>query len=135
MSLRRSIPPVLVTVLGTLAFASAPVFAATPEVPMLTVEEPVHATEVVLHGILNPAAIAPSEAGTYEFLYRESKTECKGASATPIPPGIALGGEHEELPAEALSGLAPNTEYTVCLVVRNSEATPKEAVSAKVTFK
>jgi hypothetical protein len=134
MSLRRSILPVLFTVLGALAFAGAPAFAATPEVPTLAVEEPVHATQAVLHGILDPAAVAPSEAGTYEFLYRESKTECKGGDSTPTPPGIALGGEQEPV-TETLTGLRPNAEYTVCLMVRNSEATPKEAVSAKVTFK
>ena len=94
------------------------------------VPSPEHpSTEAVLHGVLNPAA--PGEAGTYEFLYKAGAT-CVGGTAVPIPPGLALGGEHEEV-SETLTGLTPNTKYTVCLIVHNSEPVPLEA-RASVTF-
>ena len=121
------------TALGALAFASAPALAAAPEAPTLTVERPVHATEAVLHGVLNPGKEGEPgtyEAGSYEFLYRESKTECKGGSAT--TPGMSLGGGKEELPAEALTALTADTEYTVCLQIKTAGGT---TVSPAVTFK
>ncbi len=122
---------------GALLLCSAPALAAAPETPDLTVEAkvpspPSPSTEAVLHGVLNPAAIAPSEVGTYEFLYKAGAT-CVGGTPVPIPPGMAMGGEHEEV-TETLTGLTPNTEYTVCLVVHNSEMVPLEAVSTPVTF-
>jgi WD40-like Beta Propeller Repeat len=123
---------IFVAVVGMLAFMSAPALAAgPPETPDVTVEAPVHATEATLHGVLNPAATAPSEAGTYRFFYKKSKTECTGESKAPASPGMALGIEHEEV-SETLTGLAPDTEYTVCLVDRNGEG---ETLSTPVTFK
>ncbi len=122
----------LCTLVGGLVFASASALAVAPETPELVVEQPVHATEATLHGVLNPKAIAPSEAGSYEFRYKKGSI-CTGESKAPIPPGMALGIEQEPV-SETLAGLTSNTEYTVCLVVRNSELVPAETVSAPVVF-
>jgi hypothetical protein len=129
---------VFAVVLGPLALASAPALAAAPETPTLTVESkvpspPSPSTEVVLHGVLNPAAIAPSEAGSYEFLYKAGAT-CAGGTPKPVPAGLAVGIEHEPV-SETLTGLTPNTEYTVCLIVRNGTGPGHESSSAPVTFK
>ena len=118
---------------GAFLLCSAPALAAAPEKPDLTVEAkvpspPLPSTEAVLHGILNP--LKAGELGTYEFLYKVGAT-CVSGAPVPIPPGTAMGGVHEEV-TETLTGLTPNTEYTVCLVVHNS--VPLEAVSTPVTF-
>ncbi len=139
-TIRRSILTSVTTLgvlFGAFMLCSTPALAAAPEKPELTIEAkvpspPSPSTEAVLHGVLNPAAIAPSEVGTYEFLYKAGAT-CVGGAPVPIPPGTAMGGMHEEV-TETLTGLTPNTEYTVCLVVHNSEIVPLEAVSTPVTF-
>ena len=122
--------------LGALALVTAPALAAAPEAPELTVEAhvpspPSPSTEAVLHGVLNPSA--EGVAGTYQFLYKASKTQsCEGESHAPASPGLSFGGDYEELPAETISGLKPDTEYAVCLL---AETTPMEkTLSAPVTF-
>jgi hypothetical protein len=114
---------------------SAPALAAAPEAPEVSVEDTTAvvatpSTEVVLHGVLNPAATEPSEAGVYKFLYKAGPT-CTGGSET--SPDISMGAEAEQV-SEPISGLTAGTEYTVCLVVRNSEFVPKEATSAPEHF-
>jgi hypothetical protein len=125
---------VLGAALCVLGIAVAPALAAgPPETPELSVESPVPATTATLHGVLQPLAVALGEAGTYEFLYKASKTGvCQGGSHAPASPGLSLGAEHEEV-TEELTGLLAHTEYAVCLRAENtaSEAT----LSAPVTFK
>jgi hypothetical protein len=105
--------------LTALALTATPALAAAPEAPTLTVEAPVHATEAVLHGILNPGLVGEPgtfEMGEYEFLYKAGAT-CTGGSVKPTPPGMSLGAGHEELPSETVTGLTAGTEYAVCLRV------------------
>jgi hypothetical protein len=109
---------ILAASLATLACLVPSALAAAPEAPEVTVESPVPATTAFLHGILNPKS--EGEGGTYEFLYKASKTECEGASHAPESPGLSLGLEHEEV-FEGLSALEPNTEYTVCLRLENTK--------------
>jgi hypothetical protein len=124
-------------VLASLAFTPAPALAAAPETPELTVEThvpspPSPSTEAVLRGVLNPNAAGV--VGTYQFFYKVSQTgACEGESHTPASPGISFGGQHEELPAETLSALKPNTEYAVCLLAETSPT--EKTLSAPVTFK
>ena len=127
--LRRLLPCVFVLLSVLLALSAAPALAAAPESPELKVEH-VFASTAVFQGTLSPGALVPAE-GTYSFLYRASKTECQGGSAT--TPGMALGGAPEVLPAEQVKGLSPSTEYTVCLQVMN--LTAETATSPTVTFK
>jgi hypothetical protein len=107
--------------------------AAAPEAPTLTVEEPVHATTATFHGILNPveAAEPNNKGGVYKFFYNVGAT-CTGGHETK-PSGLALGGVHEELPAETVTGLTANTEYAVCLQITNLEG--ETTLSAAVPFK
>jgi hypothetical protein len=106
--------------------------AAAPEAPEVTVEQ-VKATAATLRGILSPKAVAPAEVGTYQFVYRPSKTgQCEGAGETRVPasPGISFGVEHEEV-LEPLNGLTANTQYAVCLSITDPGGT---TLSAPVTF-
>jgi hypothetical protein len=117
---------------GGLLFAAAPALATPPEAPEVTVESPVNINEANLHGVLNPKKAG--EPGEYQFLYKASESkECKGGGVAPIPPGGAAGGEHEE-PSQTLTGLAPNTEYAVCLREENLLG-GESAVSPAVSFK
>ena len=115
-----------------LVFGSASAFAVAPEAPGPVTVEHVGAMRVTLHGVLSPNA--EGHPGTYEFLYKESKTGpgCEGASKAPESPGLALGFEHEEVSQE-LAGLSPGTEYTVCLSERNPKG--EETVGPLAMFK
>jgi hypothetical protein len=124
VSARRLLCLVFVTVVGVLVFASVPALAAPPEAPELTVES-VTAPTATLHGVLNP--LKAGEAGTYEFLYRASATECEGGEASG---GSALGGRGEAVKAEVT--LLAHTTYTFCL--RGSNKVGETATSAPVTF-
>jgi hypothetical protein len=118
---------------GSLIFTTAPALAAAPEPPEVTVQLPVKATEATFHGFLNPKA--PGKLGTYEFLYKQSPSECTGGSKAPASPGISVGAEHEEV-SETVTGLKASTEYTVCLLARSgTEENPaNEIVGPPVTF-
>lgn len=127
----------LVLVLGLLAFTAAPALAAGPEAPAPVVVESIKATSAAFHGELNPGkegAVGTYELGTYEFLYKQSPTECEGGSKAPASPSISLGGGKEALPPQEVGGLEPHTEYTVCLLARNGNK-GEATVGPHVTFK
>jgi hypothetical protein len=132
ISPRALLVSVFATVLGALAFMSAPALASAPETPeTLKPElETISETSATLRGVLSPKS--PGELGsTYEFIYKASETkQCNGAGATPA--GMALGAEAEAV-LESVEGLTPQTEYAVCLVVHN-QAHTAEAVGPAVTF-
>jgi hypothetical protein len=120
----------LCALLGALALIATPAFAAAPETPELTVK-PVFASIAVFNGTLSPKGKVPA-GGTYKFFYKASKTECMGESETTqgYTPGYSAP---EALSPEEVRGLAPATEYTVCLQITNfANAT---ATSSPVTFK
>jgi hypothetical protein len=86
-------------------------------------------TEALLHGVVNP--VGTGEAGTYKFLYKKSITKtCTGESET--TEGLILTPLREE-PGQAISSLAPGTEYAVCLRVENNAKTEVK-ISPAVTF-
>ncbi len=126
---------VLAITLGVLACSAVPALAAQ-ETPELTVEDATFAVaapsmEARLHGVVNPNGVG--EAGTYQFLYKESKTGvCTGGSTAPASPGPVLSGGREE-PFETITGLTPGTEYAVCLRVENN-AKSESKTSPVVTF-
>ncbi|MGA2164961.1 MAG: fibronectin type III domain-containing protein, partial [Solirubrobacteraceae bacterium] len=121
---------VLCALVVLLTLGSVPALAAAPETPELKVEA-VTENAATFNGVLSPKSLG--ELGsTYQFLYRVSKTECKGESKAPEPPGMSLGAEGEGV-SEPVSGLTPNTGYTVCLHVENAAKT-EEAVSLPVHF-
>ena len=99
-------------------------FTTSQQTPKAEPPNPLAGTTATLRGVLSPTATAPGEAGTYEFIYRQSgqsPTECGGEGETrsPEPPGVALGLAKEAVSAP-LTGLLPNTEYTFCLLARNT---------------
>ncbi len=104
---------VTTVLLMALLVVSASALVAPPEVPQLEVTSRT-ATTAMLRGVLDPGH--EGEAGTYEFLYRRSATECEGEGVSPR--GLYVGLK-EEVVAQELSGLAPGTVYSVCLRVRN----------------
>jgi len=119
-------------VVGYLALSAAPALAVAPEAPTLTVQEPVHATTATFEGVLNPGTLAePAQSGTYKFLYKAGAT-CTGGSVTK-PSGLSFGASPEVLPAEMVTGLTPDTAYSVCLSVTNLEG--ETTLSAPVPFK
>src|ERR1700733_13621333 len=135
MNARRLILSVFATVVGSLVFGSAPALAAeAPEAPGPVTVEAVTATSATFHVELNPGKTGPAgtyELDTYEFLYNKGGN-CEGGSKAPEPSGMSLGGGQEALPPQAVSGLQPDTEYTVCLLVRNSAE--ETAVGSPATF-
>jgi hypothetical protein len=125
----RRILAVLAATFGAFACTIVPVFAATPETPSVVTVESIRAGEATFHGVLDPNATGPSEAGTYEFLYNVGK-QCRGGSESSR--GLSFGNEHEELPGQVVTGLESHTEYTVCLLARSLAG--QEAVGPEEHF-
>ena len=124
----------LVATLVALAVVAAPALAATPpEAPETLPATAVTSEAAELHGILNPNQVGGPgtyELGTYQFLYKEGAT-CVGGTPAPVPPGVTLGEGHEEVPAEAISHLKTQTQYTACLSMTVKGVT---TVGSAVTF-
>ncbi len=102
--------------------------ALPPETPEILKVEPVGSTGATFHGVLNPGA--KGEAGSYEFVYRASSTECQGEGEEKVGGGAL--GEKKERVSNEVGGLSPNTAYAVCLLARN--AAGETAVGAPVSF-
>jgi hypothetical protein len=108
---------------------------ATEEKTFRTVDEPekqaaseVTATTATLNGVLNPHN--SFEAGTYEFLYKQSEGECTAGSVTPAATSTTESPQPEEA---KIAGLQPGVVYTFCLLQRNA-AGEEVAISAPETF-
>ena len=110
----------------------------TAEEPEKQPAEQVKGTEATLKGVLNPHS--EFEAGTYEFLYKQSAGECQldeaernkrlSQSATPAEPSTTASPQ----PVSAtIAGLQPGATYTFCLLERNSSG-QQAAISALETF-
>ena len=138
MSARRlalTIQAVLVALVGVLSLSATASLAAAPEVPEVSVLSPVPATAATVNGVLDPkveGGLGTYELGTYEFLYKASKTTCEGEGKAPVSPGISMGGGKEAV-SQTLPGLQANTEYTVCLLARNGTK-GEHTVSLPLTF-
>jgi hypothetical protein len=87
------------------ATVGAPVTFTTalpPEVPETLEAASVTGSTATLRGVLNPNATG--EAGTYEFLYRASATECEGERSAPEPAaGVARRREMMGGPARPVA--------------------------------
>jgi hypothetical protein len=113
----------------------SPVIPTAPE-PATTA---VKATTATLHGVLNPLNSHEVEPGTYEFVYRQSRTECQLTNpSTGLPENEKAtsrepaGGHLGEKVHAELSGLLPGATYTFCLVARDQAE--EIAVGPAVTF-
>jgi hypothetical protein len=119
--------------LGAMACMSAPVLAAAPEKPEVTPATGVTSTVAALNGVVNPLAVPPDEVGTYQFLYKASTTGCEGVGKAPLSPGIYFGTGPEPF-TEPVTGLAPGTEYEVCLRVEGTSTKEASVSSPPVPF-
>src|ERR1700728_5200161 len=134
---RKPVLPVIAVccVLVGLVWSAVPALAVAPDLPEVSVEALTPPTTAVVHGVLNPGVEGGPgtfELGTYEFLYKQGKAGCEGEGKAPVSPGISLGAGKEAV-TETLSGLSPNTEYSLCLLLRDG-IKGEQAVSAPVTF-
>ena len=112
--------------------------ATAPETPEGEKAEPITGSTATLHGILNPKA--KGEAGSYEFTYEQSETECSGPAGpqgelpfktAPEPAGSSVGNTPEPVEAK-ITGLQPGATYTFCLLARNTVG--ETAAGSPVTF-
>lgn len=110
--------------LGVVLGGATVAFAAAPEAPWLALNGR-GASQINLWGVLYPNA--PGEAGSYEFLYKQSATECEGGEKTAV--GSATGNQFQEV-YETLSGLQSGKQYTICLALTSPGGT---TLSAPVT--
>jgi hypothetical protein len=130
------------------------------ETPVEEKAEPVGSSSATLKGALNPAGERKEEPGSYEFVYRQSATEClyvltpaqeksleeqktttseaklkedraKLAENKATPLTTATGSEKEAAEAE-VKELLPGTQYTFCLRATNEAG--EEALGARETF-
>jgi hypothetical protein len=124
---------VILGLMGVLALAAAPAFAAPPETPETGSATEVKAESARLNGVLNPGTLLePPQSGFYEFLYKAStKVGCVGESKAPPSPGLMLGVGPEPV-SEPVLGLKPGTGYAVCLRAENGAK--EAAVGLPVTF-
>ncbi len=127
-------------VLAACISATPALAAPPPEIPEMRAVQPVTnvtARTAVVHGILDPKAASPEASIEYAFFYGSGVFTCDeaGSQAAPQTPGVASGAEGEPVET-SLSGLAPNTEYSVCLGARNTGGTFELSErSAPVQFK
>jgi hypothetical protein len=92
--------------------------ALPPEKPTTTIPaKEIKGTTAKLEGTLNP--VKAGEAGTYEFAYQQSATECAAGAVAPAPPGGTMTGAAKQAVAETVKGLEPLREYTFCLIAIN----------------
>lgn len=130
---RGLLSAVCTSALAALACTATPASAAAPETPSILPPIEVHAETATFAGVLDPGQVGGPgtyEQDEYDFLYKESSTECKGGSAVPVP-SLESQGAGEEFVAQGVEGLTKGTQYTVCLQVKG---TGGEAVSAPATF-
>ncbi len=107
--------------------ATASALASAPEAPTVEAAE-VEGLTAKLKGVLNPGG--PGEAGSYEFLYKLSATECQGEGESSTGTAPAPGAQEEPVSAEF--GLQPSETYSFCLLARNEAG--ETAVSSIETF-
>jgi NHL repeat len=106
------------------------VTAVLPEVPRSGPAVEVTTTTAKLQGVWNPNT--EGESGFYEFLYKESNTECEGAGAKATPAAPAAQ-ERGEVVSAVVGELVSGAVYTFCLRARNG-AGETAALSAPTHF-
>jgi hypothetical protein len=103
-----------------------------PAKPELLKAEPITGTTATLSGVLNPKQ--EGNPGSYEFLYRQSRSECQGGTPEEdkLTPTQGAAGSIGEAATAEVTGLLPKLQYTFCLLARNEAG--ETTVSAPVTF-
>jgi DNA-binding beta-propeller fold protein YncE len=116
-----SVPPE--EVIGTVEHFTT---ALPPEAAAGVEANPVAGRTATLKGVLNPSNTG--NPGTYEFLYKQSASDCEGGETSS---GADTGATPQPVSAE-LTGLEPHTQYTFCLRVTNEAG--ESVTSPPVTF-
>jgi opacity protein-like surface antigen len=120
---------VVVLVMAASLVVSASALAAVP--PLTRAPENVTGTSALFNGFTGEGTL---EGGTYTFRYKATKVatlaECESAGASITTGGTYPAVEFERI-AEEATGLLPDTEYVVCLAVKD---TGGEAVGNPVAF-
>jgi hypothetical protein len=123
-----------ITNLASETTVGAPVTFTTalpPETPVTgSPAKSITAGSAMFEGVLNPGAVG--NPGSYEFLYRQSASECQGEGQGSTGTVGASGAKEEAAGPSEASGLLPNATYTFCLLARNEAG--EEAVGSGVTF-
>jgi hypothetical protein len=105
--------------------------ALPPEPPTTTSPAAsIKGTTATLEGTLNP--LKAGEAGTYEFAYQQSATECASGAVAPEPPGTMTGAAKQAV-SVPVTNLEPLREYTFCLIAINNAG--ESATGPPVSFK
>jgi hypothetical protein len=119
---------VLTNATGT-AHQEAEVMTSAPEPPETKPASAITGSSAVLHGVLNPKH--EGEPGTYQFVYRQSASECEheGAPENATPSQTAAAAREEV--SGSLTGLLPGTPYTFCLLAHTPSG---EALGPTQTF-
>jgi hypothetical protein len=130
----------------------------TFEAPEAQKATAVNATTAIFNGVLNPKGERKEEPGSYEFVYRQSATEChyvlspgqeqqmeaehrtteleedraKVAENKSTASEAATGAEKEPAKTEA-TGLLPGATYTFCLLIRDASGA-EATLGAPETF-
>ena len=125
----RALACICLALAGILTVGAGSALAAAPEAPLLELQSlatPAASSEASFHVVINPAGTGEPGA-TFELLYAKGAS-CEGEGKASA--GIATGAP-EEFTA-TLTGLAPNTQYTACMVLTN--AAKEKASSPLVPF-
>lgn len=112
---------ILCTAIAGMTLATS-ALAAAPETPTGEKATDITATTAKLTGTLNPGGPAEpgsSEPGSYQFSYEPTGSACRGGESQTTPLGSSTGAE-KEVVEETVTGLAPATRYTFCLIAYNS---------------
>jgi hypothetical protein len=121
VNVRRLILAVLVlscAVGGVLALSAVSAVAAAPQAPETKPASAETATTATVHGVLDPKAASTEVVVEYGFFYAPRGAACTEAYFAPESPGLVSGAQGEKVEL-GLTGLEPNTQYAVCLAVRN----------------
>jgi hypothetical protein len=106
--------------------------ALPPNTPEKATATNLTATTATLNGVLNPGGARTKEAGSDEFFYQQSPSECRGENERAVGASNAPGLAANE-PAEApVTELLPGATYTYCLLVRNEAG--EETLGPPETF-
>jgi hypothetical protein len=137
MAARKPVLPVIAVccvLVGWLVWACVPALAAAPETPEKAAATGVEATAATLRGVLNPHGERLLEPGSYEFRYRQSRSECEGGEPGEerATSAIAALGQEKEAVEASVGELSPNTTYTFCLRAFNEAG--EEALGAPESF-
>jgi hypothetical protein len=100
-----------------------------PEKPVTEAASGQTTTTATLRGVLSPSK--PGKPGAYEFLYRQSPSECQGTGQETTAQEAMTGTIGQKVHAE-ISALTPGAEYTFCLLARNEAG--ETSIGNAVTF-